>query len=75
MQKRFSNKANRIHVEIQEIIQMFQILNFIDFATFFHNCHFKVSDTIMDINMRFKIMLQAIDIEIQFDIEKYNFFI
>lgn len=52
---------------------MFQILDLKNFNTFFHNWYFKGSDITMDMNRRFKMLLQAIGIEIQFDMEKGNF--
>lgn len=53
---------------------MFQILDSINFAAFFHNWYFKYSDSTVDINMCFKMLLQAIGLEIPFDVEKENFF-
>lgn len=57
MHEKISEKAKRIHPQVQEIIQIFQILGLINFITFFHNWYFKYSDFIVDMNLHFKMML------------------
>lgn len=67
------NTTQKDYFEVQKIIQMFQILDLINFSTFFQSWYFKGSDTTMDTNMRFKMLLQAVGLEITFDMEKDSF--
>lgn len=70
--EKFFEKTKRIHVKVQKIVQMFQILDLINFATFFHNWYFKGSDSTMDTNVRLKMLLH-VGLNINLDMEKDNF--
>lgn len=52
---------------------MIQLHDLVNFAVFFHDWYFKGSDSIMDMNMQFKILLQATCVVIHFDMDKDNF--